>query len=89
MAGSGAHVKACISGLKGGPFPSSSWPSPSECRRGLFARESEDELDSLLLGVDDFLRELPLLWVEPLGAAESPHLTTYTEEEAGAWKHSG
>ena len=68
--GSGAHVKACISGLKGRLFSPPLCSSPGESRRGLFAVDSvEEELESRL-GVEDFLREAPTL----LGGAEPPLL---------------
>lgn len=78
MSGSGAHVKACISGL--GNFLSSS-PCPAELRRGLFARDSEEELERRL-GVDVLRRELPLTLVEPLRGAGLLHLTSLGLEGA-------
>ena len=78
ISGNGAHVKASTLGLKGRLLPSS---SPVEPRRGLFTKESDEELDNRL-GVEDFLRALPLLWVEPLlgGAESSSPLTTHAVE---------
>lgn len=78
-------MKASTSGLRGKPFPPS---SPTELRRGLFTAESEEELDRRRLGVEDFLRELTLVWVAPLLEAISSQLTTQAvgRDEDGTYR---
>lgn len=72
-------MKACMPGLRG--------PPSVESRQGLFTGQSEEEELERRLGVEDFRRELPLTWVEPLLAASAAdwtssgsQVTTYEEE---------